>query len=59
MRADLKEVKVGNWRTESGSLFQVSGPETEKARGPKVESLERGMRKIRGSEAERRGREGV
>ena len=30
----------------------MSGPETEKARGPKVESLERGMRKVRGSEAE-------
>ena len=45
----LKPEKVDCWRTERGSLFQVSGPETEKARGPKVLSLVHGVQRIRGS----------
>ena len=56
---ELKEEKVGCWRTESGRLFQESGPETEKARGPKELSLVRGVLSVRGSEAERRVREGL
>ena len=55
----LKLENVDCWRTERGSLFQEVGPETEKARGPKVLSLVRGVRRMRGSEAERRVREGV
>ncbi len=58
-REVLKVEKVGFCRTERGSLFQESGPETEKARGPKELSLVRGVRRMRGSEAERRVREGV
>ena len=38
--------EVDCWRTERGSLFQEVGPETEKARGPKVLSLVRGVRRI-------------
>lgn len=46
-REILKEEKVGCWRTESGSSFQVRGPETEKARGPKVLSFVRGVWRMR------------
>ena len=58
-REVLKVEKVGCWRTERGSLFQECGPETEKARGPKVLSFVLRVRRMRGSEAERRVREGV
>ena len=51
--------KVGCWRTESRRLFQESGPEAEKARGPYELSLVRGVLSVRGSEAERRVREGL
>ena len=43
LRDVLKLEKVDFWRTERGSLFQQCGPETEKARGPKVLSLVRGV----------------
>ena len=39
--------------------FHVEGPKTEKAREPTVESLVRGIWRLRVSEAERRVREGV
>ena len=39
--------------------FHVDGPKTEKAREPTVESLVRGIWRLRVSEAERRVREGV
>ena len=58
-REVLKEENVGCWRTDSGSSFQERGPETEKARGPKVRSFVRGVWRVKGSEAERRVREGL
>ena len=39
--------------------FHVEGPKTELAREPTVESLVRGVWRLRVSEAERRVREGV
>ena len=39
--------------------FHVDGPKTEKAREPTVESLVRGIWRLRISEAERTVREGV
>jgi hypothetical protein len=59
LRADWKEESEGFWRRESGRVFQVVGPQTEKERGPRVLSLVRGIRRQRGSEAERRERDGV
>jgi hypothetical protein len=59
LSADLKEQSEGFWRSESGRAFQAEGPNTEKEREPKVWSLVRGMRRQRGSQAERREREGV
>ena len=46
------------WRGR-GRSFHVDGPKTGKTREPAVESLVRGIWKLRGSEAERRVREGV
>ena len=51
--------KCGLLADREGSLFQEVGPETEKARGPKVLSLVRGVRRMRGSDVEQRVREGV
>ena len=59
MRADWKEEREGFERRERGSMFQVDGPWTEKEREPKELSLERGVQRQRGSEAERRERAGV
>ena len=42
-----------------GRSVQVDGPKAEKAREPTVESLMRGIWRLRVSEAERRVREGV
>ena len=42
-----------------GHSMLSDGPKTEKAREPTVESLVRGIWKLRVSEAERRVREGV
>ena len=39
--------------------FHADGPKTEKAREPTVESLVRGIWRLRVSEAERRVREGM
>ena len=44
---------------EWGRSFNVDGPKTEKAREPTVESLVRGIWRLRASEAEPRVREGV
>ena len=59
MRADCKEEREGFRRRESGRVFQMDGPHAEKERVPKMESLERGVCRRRGSEAERREREGM
>ena len=47
----LKLEKVDCWQTEKGSVFQETEPETEKARGPKVFTLECGFQRMRGAEA--------
>ena len=55
----LNESREGFCRRGRGMLFHVDGPKTEKAREPAVESLVRGIWRLRVSEAERRVREGV
>ena len=58
-RSHLTESRDGFCRRGRGRSFHVDGPKTEKAREPTVESLVRGMWRLRVSEAERRVREGV
>ena len=58
-RLDLNESREGFCRRVRGRSFHVDGPKTEKAREPIVESLVRGIWRLRVSEAERRVREGV
>ena len=58
-RLDLKESREGFFLRGRRRTFHVEGPNTENAREPKVESLVRGIWKLRASEAERRVREGV
>ena len=58
-RIDLNESREGFCRRGRGRSFPVDGPKTEKAREPTVESLVRGIWRLRVSEAERRVREGV
>ena len=58
-RLDLNESREGFCQRRRGRLFHDDGPKTEKAREPTVESLVRGIWKLRVSEAERRVREGV
>ena len=50
---------VGVSRRDRGRVFQETAAKEEKEREPTVDSLMRGMRKVRVSEAERRVREGV
>ena len=59
---DLNESREGFCQTGRGRSFHVDGLKTEKAWKPTVESLEslvRGIWRLRVSEAERRVREGV
>ena len=58
-RLDLNESREGLCRRGRGRSFHVDGPKREKAREPTVESLVRGIWRLRVSEAERRVREGV
>ena len=58
-RLDLNESREGFCRRGRGRSFYVDGPKTEKAREPTVESLVRGIWRLRVSETERRVREGV
>ena len=58
-RSDLYESRKGFCRRGRGRSLHVEGPKTEKARGPVVESLVRGIWRLRVSEAERTVREGV
>ena len=53
-RLDLNESREGFCRRGRGRSFHVDGPKTEKAREPTVESLVRGIWRLRVSEAERR-----
>ena len=55
----LNESREAFCRRGGGSLVQVDGPKTEKAREPAVESMVRGIWRLIVSEAERRVREGV
>ena len=55
----MKEDSEGFWRIESGRVFHKNGPYAENEREPKVLSLVRGIRRRRGSDAERRVRDGV
>ena len=55
----MKESRDGFCRRGKGRSFHVDGPKTEKAREPTVESLVRGIWRLRVSKAERRVREGV
>ena len=58
-RLHLNEYREGFYRRRRARLINVSGPKTEKAREPTMESLVRGIWKLRVSEAERREREGL
>ena len=53
-RLDLNESRAGFCRRGSGRSFHVDGPKTEMAWGTTVESLVRGIWRLRVSEAERR-----
>ena len=55
-RSDLNEAREGFCRRGRGRSFHVDGPKTEKAREPTVESLVRGIWRLRVSEAEWRVR---
>ena len=59
LRLNLNESRDGFCRGGRGRSFHVDGPKTEKAREPTLESLVRGIWRLRVSEAERRVREGV
>ena len=56
---ELKESREGFRRRGREMPFHVEGPKTETVREPTVESLVRGVWRLRVSEAERRVREGV
>ena len=58
-RLDLNESREGFCRRGRGRSFLVDGVKQKKAREPTVESLVRGIWRLRVSEAERRAREGV
>ena len=58
-RLHLNESREGFCRRERGRSFHVDRPKTKKAREPTVESLMRGIWRLRVSDAERRVREGV
>ena len=52
-RLNLKDSREDFVRRGRGKTFHVEGPETEKAGEPKVESLVRGIWRLREPEAER------
>ena len=52
---DLNESREGFFRRARGRSFRVEWPKTEMAQEPPVESLVRGIWRLRVSEAERRG----
>ena len=56
-RLDLNESREGFCRRGRGRSFLVDGVKQKKAREPTVESLVRGIWRLRVSEAERRARE--
>ena len=56
---DLKESRVGDCGRERETLFRVDGPKMEKEPEPKVESLDRGIWRVKVCEAERGERDGV
>ena len=58
-RLHLNESREGFCRRERGRSFHVDGQKTEKAREPTMESLMRGIWRLRVSDAERRVGEGV
>ena len=53
-RLHLHESREGFCQRGRGRSFHVDGPKTEKAREPTVESLARGIWRLRVSEAEQR-----
>ena len=55
----LEGPREGFCQTGKGKSVHVVEPKTEKSREPTVESLIRGIWRLRVSEAERRVREGV
>ena len=59
LKFDLNYSKESFCRRGRGRSFYAEGPNTEKVREPTVESLVRGILRLRISEAERRPREGV
>ena len=59
LRLQLNSAVRVSGRRGRGRSFHVDGPKTEKAREPTVESLVRGIWRLRVSETERRVREGV
>ena len=58
-RLHLNVSREGFRRRGRGRSFHVDGPKTEKAQEPAVESLVRGIWRLRVPEAERRVREGM
>ena len=56
---NLNESRDGFRRRGRGRSFHVEGPKTEKAQEPTVESLVRGLWRLRVSEAKQRVRDGV
>ena len=58
-RLHLNESREGFCRRRKKRSFNVNGPKTEKALEPTVESLVRGIWRLRVPETERRVREGV
>ena len=59
LRFDLKESRESFWRRERGKSFHTERPKTEKERELTVESLGRGIWRLRVLEAERRKWEGM
>ena len=59
LKFDLNYSKESFCRRGRGRSFNAEGPKTEQAREPTMESLLRGIWRLRVSEAERRVREGV
>ena len=59
LRLNFKESREGFFRRGRGRSFHVEQPKTEKAREPTVESLVRGIWRLRLSEAEQSVREAV
>ena len=58
-RLDLNESRESFCRRGKGRSFHLDGPKREKAREPTVESLVRGIWRLRVSEVQRRVQEGM